>query len=234
MLTAPFPPQMDAEAKDSHLIFFKLRPDAVTPDNMTHTLLVSSLVASPAESFYHAVQKLYAPLLLREDKRFVDPKLQSLLTDLEAGLGSSLRSGASRSRSGEPDERSCAAILTPADEFAFWAEQAGRGGRDARSRADHFLGLLQPMIREVGGLDALPSLAEAVDVLETCQDALDDLWKQAEVQPAYPEQRMRHFMEVLGAFEAGRGRARQVGVTGQSSDLQGTSLCASSSGRWPT
>lgn len=186
--------QINAEAGESQLIFFKLRPDPITPENISHTLLVSSLVDSPAKSFYHAVQKFYAPLLLRDGKRFVDPKLQSLLTELEAGLGSSLRSPGVRNR--DVDEKNYAAILVPADEFAFWTDEANRA--EGRARAEHFLSLLQPMIRELGGLDALANLAEALDVLETCQDALDDLWKQSEIEPLYPEKRMRHFMEILG------------------------------------
>ena len=60
---------------------------------MHSNIFVSSMLDSPISSLYHAVQKVYAPVLLKDAKwsRTFDPKLQNLLTELEAGLGSAIR-----------------------------------------------------------------------------------------------------------------------------------------------
>ena len=51
------------------------------------------MLDSPISALYHAVQKVFAPVLLKDDKwsRKFDPKLQTLLTELETGLGSAMR-----------------------------------------------------------------------------------------------------------------------------------------------
>lgn len=51
------------------------------------------MVNSPLHTLYHAVQKIYAPLLLEDSKwsESLDSKLQSLLSELEAGLGTAIR-----------------------------------------------------------------------------------------------------------------------------------------------
>lgn len=86
--------QISTSAKDDKLIvFFKTKPEAITPDNLHSTVFVSTMLDSPVTALYHAVQKVYAPILLKDEKwsKNFDPKLQSLLTELEAGLGSVMR-----------------------------------------------------------------------------------------------------------------------------------------------
>ena len=65
----------------------------ITPDNMHINIIISSMVDSPLSTLYHSVQKMYAPLLLEDGKwgRNVDPRIQTLLSELEAGLGSAMR-----------------------------------------------------------------------------------------------------------------------------------------------
>lgn len=81
------------ESSDKVIVFFKTRPDVITPDNVHSNIFVSTMLDSPVSALYHAIQKVYAPVLLHNDKfsRGIDPKLQNLLTDLEAGLGSAMR-----------------------------------------------------------------------------------------------------------------------------------------------
>ena len=45
-------------------------------------------------------------------------------------------------------------------------------------------------------LNAL-EITDVLEVIEVCQDTLDEVWKQAEHKP-YPENRMRHLMGVIG------------------------------------
>lgn len=117
------------------IIFFKLKPEAVTPDNIHHNVLVSSMFQSPASTLYHTIKNIFGPLILNGDvsSKSVDPKLQNLLSELEAGLGSYLRKGGNflgnDKKKGEQDFSS---ILTPSDEFQYWSDLADKG--DARGK----------------------------------------------------------------------------------------------------
>jgi len=83
--------QVEADdTNDSVIVFFKVRPEVITPDNLHSNVFVSTMLDSPISSLYHSVQKVFAPMLLRDNK-WSDPKLQSLLSELEAGLGSIMR-----------------------------------------------------------------------------------------------------------------------------------------------
>ena len=59
-------------------MFFKARPDVVTPENLDRDVLVSSMMDSPVSALYHALHNVYAPLLLKDAKWSTefDPKLQ--------------------------------------------------------------------------------------------------------------------------------------------------------------
>lgn len=188
---------------ENWLVFFKLQPCIITPDNLHSNIFISSLLDSPIDTLYHSVQKVYAPVLLRDAKwsKNIDPKLQSLLTELEAGLGSALRR---YGRVGIEIERSTlddnvSGILTPSDEFQFWAEASMSSTKLAlRERAQHFQELFQPIVTEFANLDAL-SFSDSLELIEVTQDALDDVWKQTEFNPPYPEVRMRHLLEVISS-----------------------------------
>ena len=45
-------------------MFFKTRPDVITPDNLLTTIVVSSMVDSPLNTLYHAMQKVSKSHLL--------------------------------------------------------------------------------------------------------------------------------------------------------------------------
>lgn len=81
------------ESKEKVIVFFKVSPEVITPDNLHTNTIVSTMIDSPLSTLYHAVQKIYAPLMLEDGKwsRTLDPKLQSLISELEAGLGSAIR-----------------------------------------------------------------------------------------------------------------------------------------------
>ena len=46
------------DARERVIVFFKMRPEAITPDNTLSNIIVSSMVDSPLSSLYHAVQKV--------------------------------------------------------------------------------------------------------------------------------------------------------------------------------
>ncbi|XP_077154626.1 cytoplasmic dynein 2 heavy chain 1 isoform X5 [Ranitomeya variabilis] len=189
------------DTKEKVLVFFKIRPEVITEDNLHENVLVSSMLDSPINTLYQAVRQIFAPLLLKDEKwsKECDPKLQTLLSDLEAGLGSVLRRRTVTSR-GSPrtgGEDDLQGILTPSDEFQFWAEIAeSRGKPGVRERAAHFLGVFQAIEKYYNNLDALP-LVELVELVETTKEVVDDVWRQTEHDP-YPERRMKHLLEITG------------------------------------
>lgn len=201
--------QLDVEtATDNWLVFFKLSSSVITPDNLHSNILVSSLLDSPLDTLYHTVQKVYAPVLLRDERwsKTVDPRIQTLLGDLEAGLGSALRRFGKlgvelhQTPQRDADETSqLSTILCPSDEFQFWAEAAHSGSKLAnRERAQHFQELFQPITTKFSDLDSL-SFSEALELIEITQDTLDDVWKETDFNPPYPERRMNHLLEVISA-----------------------------------
>ena len=96
---------------------------------MSLAVLVNSMLNSPVLSLYHALQKIYSPLLLKDAKwsQDFDPRLQGLITELEKGLGSIIRRSAGESHSDSGSD--FASILTPNDEAQYWADEANTGKR---------------------------------------------------------------------------------------------------------
>uniref|UniRef100_A0A8C1IPK5 Dynein cytoplasmic 2 heavy chain 1 n=1 Tax=Cyprinus carpio TaxID=7962 RepID=A0A8C1IPK5_CYPCA len=174
------------------LLFFKPHPCVVSEENLHRSVLVSSMLESPISTLYQALRQVYGPVLLQDDKwsQSFDSKLQSLLTDLEVGLGSVLR----HSHPKDSGERS---IMTPLDEFSFWAD-VGRSGQNSRERdrAAHFSELFTTIEKDYSNLDSF-SLVELLDLIESTRETVDDVWKQNEHAP-YPETRMIRLMDVIG------------------------------------
>ncbi|XP_062329494.1 dynein cytoplasmic 2 heavy chain 1 [Osmerus eperlanus] len=189
------------EAGDSNekvLVFFKLRPTVITAENLHQNLLVSSMLESPISTLYQAVKQVFAPVLLKDERwsSAFDPKLAGLLNELEQGLGSVVR-GSQHSAKRSNQEEDVLGILTPVDEFQYWADLCESGERSSvRERAAHFSDLFKPIQKEYAGLEGV-SLADAVELVEVSREMLDDLWKQTDHDP-YPEARMLRLMDVIG------------------------------------
>uniref|UniRef100_A0A9J7YQK8 Cytoplasmic dynein 2 heavy chain 1 n=1 Tax=Cyprinus carpio carpio TaxID=630221 RepID=A0A9J7YQK8_CYPCA len=182
------------------LLFFKPHPCVVSEENLHRSVLVSSMLESPISTLYQALRQVYGPVLLQDDKwsQSFDSKLQSLLTDLEVGLGSVLRHSHPKD-SGERShsETDVSSIMTPLDEFSFWAD-VGRSGQNSRERdrAAHFSELFTTIEKDYSNLDSF-SLVELLDLIESTRETVDDVWKQNEHAP-YPETRMIRLMDVIG------------------------------------
>uniref|UniRef100_A0A4W3JMF3 Cytoplasmic dynein 2 heavy chain 1 n=1 Tax=Callorhinchus milii TaxID=7868 RepID=A0A4W3JMF3_CALMI len=185
------------DEKEKVLVFFKMRPDVITEENLHTNILVSSMFDSPINALYQAIRQIFAPVLLKDEKwsKSFDPKLQNLLTQLEAGLGSVVRQSDYSHRGKKFGEEDTSGILEPSDEFQFWAEVAATDNKSERKdRALYFQDLFQTI--QYSNLDAL-SLADVVDLVEITRDTVDDVWRQTD-HDLYPEQRMRHLLDVIG------------------------------------
>ena len=193
---APSPGQ----AEDKVLLFFKRRPDVINPENMHKDVFVSSMADNPINALYHSLHKVYSPLLLKDPKWSTefDPKLQRLITELEKGLGSILRrqdpGNYKDSEAGDIYD-SLSLILTPFDETQYWADIANSPkNRGERDKATAFWHTLEPMAKDFDNIETL-QLPDVEDILETCYEVLDELWKLED--HIYPQQRMTHLMDII-------------------------------------
>uniref|UniRef100_A0A663LRA3 Dynein cytoplasmic 2 heavy chain 1 n=1 Tax=Athene cunicularia TaxID=194338 RepID=A0A663LRA3_ATHCN len=187
------------DSKNNVLVFFKLRPDVITEDNLHSNILVSSMLDSPIYTLYQAVRQVFAPVLLKDERwsKTFDPKLQKLLSELEAGLSTVLRRSDPNYTGTKFSEDDVRAILTPTDEFQVWIECARHGSKwCSKERASHFKDLFEDIAKDYYNLDSL-SLFEVVDLVETTKDAVDGVWRQTEHDP-YPQPRMHNLLDVIG------------------------------------
>ncbi|XP_057206860.1 cytoplasmic dynein 2 heavy chain 1 isoform X3 [Triplophysa rosa] len=189
---------MDCEERV--LVFFKPHPCVISEENLHRSVLVSSMLESPISTLYRALRQVYGPVLLQDEKwsKSFDSKLQSLLTDLEVGLGSVLRhSHAEDSGKHSLSETDVLGITTPLDEFQFWSDISRSGQHSSeRDRAAYFSELFRTIEKDYNNLDSF-SLVEVLDLMETTRETVDDVWRQDEHGP-YPEIRMIRLMDVTG------------------------------------
>ena len=68
-----------------------------------------------------------------------------------------------------------------------------------KERAQHISEMFQAISRDFAGLENLP-FPDVLELVEQCQDCLDEVWKDTEYDPSYPERRMRHLLEVMGTL----------------------------------
>lgn len=90
-------------------------------------------------------------------------------------------------------------ILTPTDEFQYWADLAASGikGED-RERACYFSDTFQKQIAPQFAALTTLSMADVTELIEETQDVLDEMWKQTDFDKPFPEARMRRLLEVIG------------------------------------
>ncbi|XP_051252504.1 cytoplasmic dynein 2 heavy chain 1 isoform X6 [Dicentrarchus labrax] len=192
--------EASGDSREKVLVFFKLHPTVITEDNLHQSLLVSSMLESPINSLYQAVRQVFGPVLLKDERwrSAFDPKLADLLSELELGLGTVVRqSGAKLSAKKGRTEEDVFGILTPSDEFQYWADLSESAEKNSvRERATYFTEQFKPIQKEYGGLDGL-SMSDVVDLVEQSRDSLDDVWRQTDFEP-YPETRMVRLMDVIG------------------------------------
>uniref|UniRef100_T1IHY1 Cytoplasmic dynein 2 heavy chain 1 n=1 Tax=Strigamia maritima TaxID=126957 RepID=T1IHY1_STRMM len=188
-----------ADPDENVLVFFKIKPDVITPSNLHSNVIISSMLDSPINSLYQSLQKVFTPILLQDEKwsRTFDPRLQTLLNDLETGLGSLLRIQTKSSGDSKTGHAQLTGILTPIDEYKYWTDLIKTSRHsDEKEQAKSFSEILEPIYTSFSSLDAI-NLESCDDLLETTYNSLDELWKQDE-NGYYPQIRMAHLMEIIG------------------------------------
>ncbi len=179
------------------MIFYKSRSETITPENVQDTILISSILNSPIDSFYHLIHDIYSPVLSNQQQdsklgNIVDSKLINTLADLENSLKSAIRK-----LDGDTINKKTS-NYSPLDEFQYWGEIASRGKqRSEKERADNFYKIFTPLLKLYESINTL-AIQELIEVIETTQEVYDDVWKQLEYEPAYSQERMINLLEITG------------------------------------
>lgn len=166
----------------------------IREDNIQDVVLMFSIKDTMIDSLYHLIHDVYNPTVAvkksskKEDIN--DTKLASTLTELESHLKMTLRKSDGRS--------SQRIIISPLDEFQYWQEIAQRAKSSSdRERADNFYKLFLPLVKLYEQIH-IHIFSELFEIIERTQDVYDDVWKQIEFEPVYPQERMQTLMEVTG------------------------------------
>ncbi|KAI8824969.1 dynein heavy chain and region D6 of dynein motor-domain-containing protein [Fimicolochytrium jonesii] len=172
----------------------RTQPVALTPENISDILQVTGLSDSPTNALYRSIHAIFAPIFLNS-RWSIDARLQNLISELDYGLASAVRKGATNSVHGA-DESDFKHIHTLDDEFLYWVDLAADStlGKAQRSRAESFKQLLQPLKVEFDKMSST-ALSDTGELVEQAQDVLDELWRQMD-HASYREDRMVHLLEV--------------------------------------
>lgn len=169
--------------------FLKSSPGALSLSDLTSQVVVGSLGRNSLAALLSSVRCVFGPVL---SQGVADPRLQQLMSELEAGLASALRQGPQGSDSLD-------GIRTPGDEFQYWADLVGnyQAGETLQERGKAFSAHFSKVSKQWGDLEAA-RLSEVLELLDATVDMLDGVWKEAPTAgPPYPQPRMEHLMTIV-------------------------------------
>lgn len=90
-------PKAISSLRGKSLVFYKPRAEAIRPENMESSILITSLADSPVDTLFHLVHNLYAPVIQYQQSQTsrgldaADAKLTNNLADLESNLKVAIR-----------------------------------------------------------------------------------------------------------------------------------------------
>lgn len=189
---------------ESVVHFTKMDPNqAITIDNIQRTVTISSLSQSAVQGLYNTLHNIFLPLLNKPG--VVDERVQALVQDLEAGLGSVLRGTAGGVR--KLDESSVKGILSLEDEAAFWRDVGEISQSQGTQKKAEFL---QNQMNELANTLSMHSDSSYEEmkneVLQTLQDVLLATWRMEELSDLddysessfrYQQPRMQHLFKLI-------------------------------------
>lgn len=190
-------------------VFVKAPGAALTPEKMSTSVQVTSVMQSPLQSLYQAVHQVYAPMLLRNDDSAskLSQKLKDMLMELDSGLASfggnnddSATSGSSASSksstsNNDGDAAALMQIVTIQDEIHYWE----RSDHKNQKRARKFSGAFDSVHQRYTNMSSL-GFDEMLELLEESLNTLDDIWR-ADLarENQFPQSRMDHVLGLVGS-----------------------------------
>ena len=75
------------------------------------------------------------------------------------------------------------------------------GDEREKERAAVFQELFQEISKDLcAPISNMGTIQECMDLVEVMDGTFDDVWRQQEVTPPYPEARMKHLMDIIGKY----------------------------------
>ncbi|KAJ3130163.1 Cytoplasmic dynein 2 heavy chain 1 [Nowakowskiella sp. JEL0407] len=179
-----------------HFVLNKTTPTSLTPENISDQVSITSISKSPIDTLYRAIHGVYSPMFLKNTTKLgLNTKLQGLITELDMGLGSIIRKDLNQSAENKEESIS---ILSVEEEQLFWMEISENGkSKPEKDRAVAVLDVIQPLKMEIDKINkGVTTLYETIEVIETIEDYLDDLWK-LPIKPPYSQERMKNLLSLI-------------------------------------
>ncbi|KAK6637824.1 hypothetical protein RUM44_008246 [Polyplax serrata] len=171
---------------ENNLIFFKLKPEALTEANVKTSVFVMTQFGSPISTFHQALNNFYIPAMLNHNIGS-EPQVQNTLKVLDDQLMFALyRSGKGQSID----------MVSFDDEVRYWESIAKSTDNTVdKSSAKSIWKILRTVEDDLSSLDKTLNV-DVEEVLESCTSVLDDLWRNE--GNAYEQGRMIKLMEIIG------------------------------------
>jgi intracellular sulfur oxidation DsrE/DsrF family protein len=183
--------------------FVKRQLEEITASDIANQLMISSMRRSPLESLYHYMKVVYEPLLVNESgaEGSISPQLMNLVSSLKAGLATSLRKG--HSGRVAADENNLNGILSPIDEIEFWESIKNMNVQNntdekLREKGEMISKHFEPISKSLYQIENL-KIAQVLELIEQISDTSDYLFTDTNIEPAYGEPRMKHFLKITTA-----------------------------------
>lgn len=176
------------------LSFVKLKSEPLTDANVKTHIQVQSMMQSPIHSLYHSVNKVYAPILLNENKwgDMLSQNMKKLIMDLNSGLGHTVKD--ENCMNDISDDKY--GILNVVDEIEYWENK-----KHKKDEAAEFIDVFQNIKTRFETMNAL-EINSIDELLEDTQNCLDDVWR-ADVDVQYPQKRMENMLNLVSTAVSG-------------------------------
>ncbi|KFD50374.1 hypothetical protein M513_08756 [Trichuris suis] len=176
------------------IAFYKTKPIALDRENLQEIVSVVSVrLPTVAESLLGAVEKVFAPPILRVDNvTQADAAVQRLVNELQTDLTKTLSSSKQWSKEGRDHERLKYDFYSLMNEVTYWSSIKNDANPD---RSDFFCSTLKTVAEEFESLSSM-SFIDASSLMDRVQNAFEELWTQQAFEP-YPEARMLNLLQVV-------------------------------------
>ncbi|KAJ3278360.1 Cytoplasmic dynein 2 heavy chain 1 [Borealophlyctis nickersoniae] len=202
------PPATKTSPPPFTLALSKTAPVAITTASEAATYIRVTPLGKPGnglagggvvESLWESIHGVFLNVLVKNPPNAVPTNVQDLVSELDAGLGASLRHqnarGGGMVGSSKDDAASLTHIQCVTDEYMYWCELEVEGGRAEREKSQIVKPGVEGLKGEFEKLSALP-LAQVPDDIPSLQDHLEDLARAG--NDTYPTPRLMRLVGVIG------------------------------------
>lgn len=174
--------------------------------------MLSSIRGGSVASLHSYLNTVYAPVLFGEGDEAQsakqDTQLRDLLFSLKAGLHKTIKKGGTNLQTVDFNQDEFKGILSLNDEIECWqdlerenigSQQNEKLRRKAELINKHFQ-KISSQVQDLATLD----LGTVTSLTDSIQDVLDQIWRDPNIFPVYPQPRMEHLFRVTTKMIGGR------------------------------